>query len=230
MGQHPTTSLHQKSEHDGCLVSRQAAKCLCQCKWPGGKAMPIAKFWRKNHAPEEYLLLHIGNNDVSSWFNDSKWSQQIASHLLFCITAKGLPWNMCFTKKSTLSQVSQVGSTTSSTLRDHKRLANVLSFVTNETHLQQHPPWPLQGLLPWGTKSISYQGHQWSCGTSPTRDQKCALNRLELRWYITSGTPTTIYKWMFGETTIFYVKIWNHPIETSIYNWLFGVPGCYIQI
>ena len=36
---------------------------------------------------------------------------------------------------------------------------------------------------------------------------------------------TTIYKWMFGETTIFYVKIWNHPIETSIYNWLFGVPG-----
>ena len=36
---------------------------------------------------------------------------------------------------------------------------------------------------------------------------------------------TTIYKWMFGETTIFYVKIWNHPIETTIYKWLFGVPG-----
>ena len=31
---------------------------------------------------------------------------------------------------------------------------------------------------------------------------------------------TTIYKWMFGETTIFYVKIWNHPIETTIYKWL----------
>ena len=30
---------------------------------------------------------------------------------------------------------------------------------------------------------------------------------------------------MFGETTIFFVKIWNHPIETSIYKWLFGVPG-----
>ena len=30
---------------------------------------------------------------------------------------------------------------------------------------------------------------------------------------------------MFGETTIFYVKIWNHPIETTIYKWLFGVPG-----
>ena len=29
---------------------------------------------------------------------------------------------------------------------------------------------------------------------------------------------TTIYKWMFGETTIFkifYIKIWNHPIETT---------------
>ena len=103
MGHHPTTSLHQKSEHDGCLVSRQAAKCLCQCKWPGGKAMPIAKFWRKNRAPEEYLLLHIGDNDVSSWFNDSKLSQQNASHLLFCITAKGLPWKICFTIKSTLS-------------------------------------------------------------------------------------------------------------------------------
>ena len=30
---------------------------------------------------------------------------------------------------------------------------------------------------------------------------------------------------MFGETTIFYIKIWNHPIETTIYEWLFGVPG-----
>ena len=26
--------------------------------------------------------------------------------------------------------------------------------------------------------------------------------------------------WMFGETTIFYIKIWNHPIETSVYKWL----------
>jgi len=30
---------------------------------------------------------------------------------------------------------------------------------------------------------------------------------------------------MFGETTIFYIKIWNHPTETSIYKWLLGVPG-----
>ena len=32
---------------------------------------------------------------------------------------------------------------------------------------------------------------------------------------------------MFGETTISYVKIGNHPIETAIYKWLFGGPGMY---
>ena len=26
---------------------------------------------------------------------------------------------------------------------------------------------------------------------------------------------------MFGETAIFYVMIWNHPVETAIKNWLF---------
>ena len=36
---------------------------------------------------------------------------------------------------------------------------------------------------------------------------------------------TTIYKWMFGETTTFHVKIWNHPIETPIYKQMFQVPG-----
>ena len=35
---------------------------------------------------------------------------------------------------------------------------------------------------------------------------------------------TTSFLWMFGETTILHVKIWNHPIETTIYKWLFGVP------
>ena len=38
---------------------------------------------------------------------------------------------------------------------------------------------------------------------------------------------TTKNKWMFGETTIFYIKIWNHPIQTTIYKWLFGVPGIH---
>ncbi len=30
---------------------------------------------------------------------------------------------------------------------------------------------------------------------------------------------------MFGETPIFHVKVWNHPIKTTIKKWLFGVPG-----
>ena len=37
---------------------------------------------------------------------------------------------------------------------------------------------------------------------------------------------TTILKWMFGETTISYVKNWNHPIETTTNKWMFEVPGC----
>ena len=32
---------------------------------------------------------------------------------------------------------------------------------------------------------------------------------------------------MFGETTISYVKVWNHPIETTIYKLMFQVPGIY---
>ena len=27
---------------------------------------------------------------------------------------------------------------------------------------------------------------------------------------------------MFGETTIFYLKIWDHPTETTIKKWLFS--------
>ena len=33
-----------------------------------------------------------------------------------------------------------------------------------------------------------------------------------------------------GEKTISYVKIGNHPIETTIYKWLFGVPGKYLSL
>ena len=46
-------------------------------------------------------------------------------------------------------------------------------------------------------------------------------------WYV-PGTPRpTIKKWMemVKQPTISYVKIGNHPIETTIYKWLFGVPG-----
>ena len=40
---------------------------------------------------------------------------------------------------------------------------------------------------------------------------------------------TTILKWMFGETTISYVKNWNHPIETTTSKWMFEVPGRSIK-
>ena len=32
---------------------------------------------------------------------------------------------------------------------------------------------------------------------------------------------------MFGETPIFHVMTWNHPIETSILKWMFRVQGTY---
>ena len=46
--------------------------------------------------------------------------------------------------------------------------------------------------------------------------------------YYTGNPKTTIYKWMCGETTIFYIKIRNHPTETSILKWMFQVPGTYM--
>ena len=42
-----------------------------------------------------------------------------------------------------------------------------------------------------------------------------------LTWY----PKQPIFKWMFGETTMFYVMIWNHPIETTIYKQMFQIPG-----
>ena len=42
------------------------------------------------------------------------------------------------------------------------------------------------------------------------------LPQLWYRFFINNLVPyTTSCKWMFGETTIFYVMIWNHPIETT---------------
>ena len=34
---------------------------------------------------------------------------------------------------------------------------------------------------------------------------------------------------MFGETTIFHVKILNHPIETTVYKWMFEVRGAGVS-
>ena len=57
---------------------------------------------------------------------------------------------------------------------------------------------------------------------------QCLGTGQQIYIYIYLEPQTTIKKWMFGETTISYVKIRNHPIETTIYKWLFGVPGIYI--
>ena len=43
--------------------------------------------------------------------------------------------------------------------------------------------------------------------------------------YIYLEPQTTSINWMFFETTISHVKVWNHPIETTIYKCLFGLPG-----
>ncbi len=58
-----------------------------------------------------------------------------------------------------------------------------------------------------------------------------SLNHVQKRtWWLKScemilEPQTTSFKWMFGETTISNVKIWNHPIETTIYKWLNGCLG-----
>ena len=44
------------------------------------------------------------------------------------------------------------------------------------------------------------------------------------------GTPNNHLKnGCLVKQPFFYIKIWNHPIETTIYKWLFGVPGAYIH-
>ena len=50
--------------------------------------------------------------------------------------------------------------------------------------------------------------------------------RLEQKKETALEPQTSSLKWMFGETTISYVK--NHPIETTIYKWLFGVPKLFM--
>ena len=48
--------------------------------------------------------------------------------------------------------------------------------------------------------------------------------------YIYLEPQTTSLNWMFFETTISYVKVWNHPIETTIYKCLFGLPGRMVDL
>ena len=52
---------------------------------------------------------------------------------------------------------------------------------------------------------------------------KCWIGEL---YYSYLEPQTTSLKWMFGETTISYVKSWNdYPIETTIYKRLFPLPA-----
>ena len=57
-------------------------------------------------------------------------------------------------------------------------------------------------------------------GFPPTRNLKWRDDYLMNASCDCLEPQTTIKKWMFGETTISYVKIGNHPIETTIYKWL----------
>ena len=71
---------------------------------------------------------------------------------------------------------------------------------------------------------------RWIQGTSFKSTWRWYVSLVSRCIYIYLVLQTTIFYWMFGETTISYVKIWNHPIETTIKNCLFGVPGIYIHL
>ena len=45
------------------------------------------------------------------------------------------------------------------------------------------------------------------------------------RWLELQSQP--VFNGCFVKQPISYVKIWNHPIESSIYKWMFQVPGVY---
>ncbi len=71
----------------------------------------------------------------------------------------------------------------------------------------------------WVPKHFASQGMTGALGVNSWRDwlphQKSREIYLE--------PQTTSFYWMFAETTISYVKIWNHQIETTMYKWIFGV-------
>jgi len=64
-----------------------------------------------------------------------------------------------------------------------------------------------------------------SLGLGPKKTWEGVFGGVENLQSLEPETPTL--KWMFGETTVSQVKVWNHPIETTIKIWLFRVPGPY---
>ena len=74
----------------------------------------------------------------------------------------------------------------------------------------------------WPIFRLLYVARMWIYGVdllTPGNSERLAS--LTATWY----PKQPVFKWMFGETTIFYVMIWNHPIETTIYTQMFQVPG-----
>ena len=69
----------------------------------------------------------------------------------------------------------------------------------------------------------SVQNHLWSLGSGENDAKTTHAGKRYRNSHLV--LPTTIFYWMFGETTISYVKNWNHPIETTTNKWMFGVPG-----
>ena len=101
----------------------------------------------------------------------------------------------------------------------------LLPFVT----WIDHPNGGRTFKTPWKKSRIKHpqKGHERKklpCDIHPMGFFATLVDVFSLK-HITLEPQTTIKKWTFGETTISYVKIGNHPIETAIYKWLFGVPG-----
>ena len=80
---------------------------------------------------------------------------------------------------------------------------------------------PLQLLLITWTKQLNHS-------TTKRKMKEQEMATLSHQTHINLEPQTTIDEWMFGETSIFYIKIWNHPIETTIKKWMFRVPGIHI--
>ena len=79
--------------------------------------------------------------------------------------------------------------------------------------LEDYPPPPGKLTCPMKRDGKKTWIWQVDCSLTKKIQTKIEVDRFDY-WL---EPQTTIYKWTFGETTISYIKIWNHPIETTIY-------------
>ena len=61
----------------------------------------------------------------------------------------------------------------------------------------------------------------WYLKNNPTLSPNFTGHIVTYAW--NPKQPVTSLRWMFGQTTISHLKIWNRPIETTIYKWMFQV-------